>query len=104
MSIGENIKHIRKEKGFTQKQLGELCKPKISESTIRKYELNILNPKIETIMKIADALHVEITDLMEFSAYVSEIKKESKKQTTFFDFLDSIGYQIHNISISSLVI
>ncbi len=64
MSVGENIKKIRKEKGLTQKKLGELCEPCISESTIRKYELGILNPKIETIDKIAAALDVPILTLM----------------------------------------
>lgn len=63
MSIGENIKEARKEKGLTQNQLGNLCNPKISESTIRKYELGLLNPKIETLQKIAVALGVSINDL-----------------------------------------
>ena len=30
MTVGENIKRIRKEKRLTQKQLGELCNPSIS--------------------------------------------------------------------------
>lgn len=38
MTVGENIKRIRKEKELTQKKLGELCNPPISESNIRKYE------------------------------------------------------------------
>ena len=60
MTVGENIKKLRKQKGLTQKQLGSLCEPKIGESTIRKYELGLLNPKIETIRRIADALGVYI--------------------------------------------
>lgn len=64
MTVGENIKRIRKEKKLTQKSLGELCQPKSSESTIRKYELGILNPKIETIQKIANALGVSLNDLL----------------------------------------
>ena len=66
MAVGENIRKIRKEKGLTQKKLGELCQPKISESTIRKYELSILNPKIETIDKIATALKVSRNDLLDW--------------------------------------
>ena len=65
MTVGENIRRIRKEKGLTQKKLGELCNPQISESTIRKYELSILKPKIETVYKIASALGVNIVDIME---------------------------------------
>lgn len=64
MTVSENIRRIRKEKGLTQKQLGQLCKPKISESTIRKYELGILNPKLETVRKIAEALGVYMSDLI----------------------------------------
>ncbi len=35
MTIGENIKRIRKEKGLTQKQLGSLCQ--MADSAIRRY-------------------------------------------------------------------
>lgn len=62
MTVSENIKSIRKQKGLTQKQLGDLCN--IAESTIRRYELGLLNPKIETIQKIADALEVPISSLI----------------------------------------
>ena len=80
MTIGENIKGIRKKKKLTQKQLGELCEPKISESTIRKYELNILNPKIETIQKIATALKVSLFDVISISEYNSLIDTKVKEQ------------------------
>lgn len=65
MTVGENIKRIRKQKGLTQKKLGELCEPKINEVQIRQYELGKANPKIETIDRIASALGVKIVDLME---------------------------------------
>ena len=35
MTVGENIKRIRKKKGLTQRRLGELCG--INEANIRKY-------------------------------------------------------------------
>lgn len=63
MSIGENIKEIRKKKKLTQKQLGDLCEPKIAEANIRKYELGKANPKIETVDRIAKALDVPLTEL-----------------------------------------
>lgn len=62
MTTGENIKRIRKEKGLTQKELGELCG--INEANIRKYENGKQNPKIETIRRIANALGVPLNDLM----------------------------------------
>ena len=60
--IGERIREYRKKSGLTQKALGSLCG--IAEPTIRKYELGLLNPKIETIRKIANALKISEFDLM----------------------------------------
>lgn len=65
MTVGENIRKLRKEKGLTQKQLGELCG--INEVQIRRYELGgeNSNPKIETLHKIAKALGKSIILLVE---------------------------------------
>ena len=68
MNISEFIKNLRKQKGLTQKQLGELCNPRIGESTIRKYELGILNPKKETLQKIGKALAVYYNDMELFES------------------------------------
>lgn len=60
MTTGEKIRKLRKEKGLTQKELGDACDPKIAEPTIGRYERGELNPKFETIQKIAEALEVPI--------------------------------------------
>lgn len=62
MTVGERIKKARLEKNLTQKQLGE--RAKIAEPTIRRYELGRLNPKIETLQKIAKALEMSLGELM----------------------------------------
>ena len=61
VTIGERIREIRKSLNLTQKQLGELSG--IAEPTIRRYELGKLNPKRETIAKIAKALDVHPVEL-----------------------------------------
>lgn len=61
MTVGEQIRNIRKAKGWTQKRLGEACG--IAEPTIRRYELGKLNPKIETLQRIAKALGVSTFEL-----------------------------------------
>lgn len=61
MTTGEKIRRARTEKGWTQKQLGELCG--IAEPTIRRYELGKLKPKKETLEKIAAPLGVYYLDL-----------------------------------------
>ncbi len=67
--IGEKIKELRLRNGLTQKQLGEQCNPPIAEPTIRKYELGLLNPKVETVKKIADALNVPVSEIMDWSKF-----------------------------------
>lgn len=63
MTTGELIREYRKAAGLTQKELG--ARSGIAEPTIRKYESNRLNPKIETLYKIAKALNCKISDLDE---------------------------------------
>ncbi len=63
MEIGENIKLIRKEKGYTQKQLAE--KLGTSPQNFAQYENGKRKPKFETLKKIADALGVPAGDLIE---------------------------------------
>lgn len=64
MTIGERIKKIRIDKGLTQKQVGQLSG--MADSAIRKYELGVQNPKVETIQRIADALGVSASFLIGF--------------------------------------
>ena len=66
MTFAEKLKEVRIKKGYTQKRLGELCDPQIAESTIRRYELGKLNPKLETKQKIAAALGVSLFELETF--------------------------------------
>ena len=80
MSIGKNIKRIRKEKGLTQKKLGELSG--INEVQIRQYELERATPKIGTVDKIAKALEVNIVDIME------QFTMEQYKTTSEFKTLE----------------
>ena len=61
MTIGERIRMARLEKGLTQRELGE--KSGIAEPTIRKYELGKLNPKLETLKRLALALDMLWIDL-----------------------------------------
>ena len=78
MTVGENIKRIRKENGLTQKQLGELCK--MNEVQIRQYETGKANPKIETIGKIANALGVSLFKIISVDEYDSLIDATVSEQ------------------------
>lgn len=64
MTVGEKIRTIRKEKGLTQKELGDKL-GKISQQQIGQWETGKANPKKETLQKIAKALEVDIAVLMD---------------------------------------
>lgn len=80
MSVGENIKKIRKEKGLTQKKLGELSG--INEVQIRQYELGNANPKIETLEKIANAL--QVNTMVFYGTYPPVSHDDIQLKTTAF--------------------
>ncbi len=79
MLIGENIRKIRKEKGLTQKKLGELSG--INEVQIRQYEIGKAKPKIQTIEKIANALDIDVLSLLR--GCLDEYSKDYHKTTEY---------------------
>ena len=98
MSIGDNIKRFRKERGITQKKLGELCG--IAEPNIRKYENGKQNPKLETIEKIASALGIDPFDLMGFDYWdqkMPDLGKRIQIEESFNTFLSSLGYTVEEL-------
>ena len=62
MSIGENIRKLRKEKKLTQKELAD--KSDLSEISIRRYEKGINQPSTKTLQRIANALDISIETIL----------------------------------------
>lgn len=58
MTIGENIRRLRKARGLTLKELGDMIG--VSESYIRAYESGRRNPKPASLQTLADALGVNV--------------------------------------------
>lgn len=73
MGVGARIRELRKKKGLTQKQLGELCG--MADSAIRFYESDRGNPTQKTLERIADALGVSWEELCIFSVAVEQAQK-----------------------------
>lgn len=95
LTLNENIKRIRKERGLTQKRLGEICG--IAEPNIRKYENGKQNPKLETVEKIASALGVSAFDLMGveyFDLKNPDAGKQYTEYNSFQNYLCSLGYTV----------
>jgi transcriptional regulator with XRE-family HTH domain len=58
----ENIRNLRIDKGYTQKQLGEYLG--ISQNTYSQYEIGVLNYPIDVLIKLADLYNVSIDYLV----------------------------------------
>lgn len=58
----ENLKRLRKAKGLTQKELGEMCD--VSESMIGLVENGNRSPSFELLLKLGEALDCTVDDLL----------------------------------------
>ena len=63
MTVGEKIKYIRKQNKISQQELGNMLG--VSQAMIAQYENGKRIPKIETLIKIAEALDCEVSDIDE---------------------------------------
>ena len=68
--IGEKLKAVRKAKGLSQAKLGELSG--VAGPTIARYESNQIEPSAEVLMRIAQALNVSMSSLMDTDLSVEE--------------------------------
>ena len=79
MTIGERIKKIREEKGMTQQQLAD--KIGFSYQNISQYERGLRTPKSSTARKIADALGVDMWQIIEFDTLeIDDLKDWNRKE------------------------
>lgn len=64
MKIADNLKKIRAEKGYSLEKVARLAD--LSLNTVVKIESGVnKNPTIETLSKIAEALEVDVDDLIQ---------------------------------------
>lgn len=60
-TIGANVRALRKARGLTQEELGE--KAEMSYKALGEIERGIVNPSLNSLLKIANALQVQIAEL-----------------------------------------
>lgn len=91
MTTGELIREARKDAGMTQRELGDACG--IAESTIRRYELNKLHPKQETLQNIAAKLKINWLYLLDTDMPLRprtlEEAKMVFKRNKYFDTIEN---------------
>ncbi len=84
MTTGEKIKYFRDLRGISQEMLGKLSG--INSTTIKKYEHGIRNPKVDQLLKIANALGISINVFTDF-----DIKTVSDVLSLLFKMDEQIG-------------
>ena len=93
----DNIKRIRKEKGFSQEKLAEACNTATSYIGLMEIYRNV--PKLSTIEKIAKALDVDpLVFFNDPHKLPAELKCEltSKKEKILLALDREIDYILHN--------
>lgn len=78
MSIGQKIKSFRKENNLTQKELAK--KSNISRSYLADIENDRYNASLDTLKSIANALEVNISDLIEDLSKTNDNKITKNKE------------------------
>lgn len=61
MTVGQTIRALRKKRGLTQKQLGDLCG--LSGAAVCEYERGKTLPKRHVIEKFAQALRIPVSEI-----------------------------------------
>lgn len=62
MSFAENLKKIRKEKGFSQEELAEIMN--VSRQAVSKWEQGIGYPEVEKLLLLSSKLNISLDSLM----------------------------------------
>ena len=60
--IGKKIKQLREQRGLTKERLA--FENDLSKPTITRIERNEFDPKLSTLLKIANGLGVKVTELL----------------------------------------
>lgn len=100
MKTSERIKYERKRAGLTQKQLAE--KLGTSPQNLAQYENGKRNPKMGTLQKIADALNVPTSSLVDGPSESQRIKSlgewirnnDEKREQLIIELLNTHGYKV----------
>ena len=84
MEIGNKIKSYRENRKMTQKDVAEILG--VEPATISKYELNMIEPNIESLKKLAETFEITIDKLLKeetkfdiFKINILEILREQKE-------------------------
>lgn len=88
MTTGKRIQQARKAKNWSQKKLGEELG--VSASMIGQYENDLRNPKIETLLRLAEKLEVSMYYL---SGGTDEMTDRTKTHWAEAVYFSDVGFE-----------
>lgn len=94
LSIGRNIRAIRLKLSMTQQQLADACS--ISKGMISKVENGVVVPAVATLTKIAQAMHVRVSDLIEAENQMPSLLTMNPFSDDEKFITTNMGYRIYN--------
>ena len=94
----DNLKYYRKQKGFTQAELAEICD--VSNGTIGNIECGITKPSFDLILKLSSALEVKPEELFHSSL---ELPKSEKTTDIFTKGQLKKIRDVLNSSVSNII-
>ena len=101
MSFSENLKAVRKERGFSQEQLAEMLD--VSRQAVSKWEQDEGGyPETEKLIKIAQKLDVSLDSLLLDKELIDETDNESKNDILIFPMDKKIRIQSADGKVTSV--
>ncbi len=64
--FGRRLRYLRRDRNLTQEQLAELTGRSVN--AISMLERGLTSPSLETVVKLAQALHVDVGELFRFDS------------------------------------
>lgn len=99
MTLGEKIRRLRKEKDWSQTQLGQ--KLGVHPKHISRYENDVHNPPVEALMKIAELFGVSVDYLLnEQPKTISGTAIKDNKVLEYFEAVDKMDQEYKKMVFS----
>lgn len=81
MKLGEKIKNIRKKKGYTLQELGEITN--LSIGFLSNIERDMNSPSISNLQQICQALNVNLMEILNNTDTHSPVTKKNEREEIF---------------------
>lgn len=99
MTLGEKLKKLRTEKGFTQEELSE--KLFVTRTAISKWESDRGYPNIDSLKAISKLFSVTVDELLSSDELLKIAEEDNKQKEKHFRYL---VYALLDLSVAMLIL